>query len=81
MREPVDLRAAMCETNADCVIVASRDGRLPPDCQNLLAGFARVKLVQLVEEGSDGFVWHLEPRREWARAMTQEDLLNAIGAG
>jgi hypothetical protein len=80
VHQPVDLNAVMCETGANCVIVAAPDGRLPPDCQDLMDGYAAVKLVLLIEEGCDGAVWHLEPRRVPSEgAVTREDLLSAIG--
>jgi hypothetical protein len=80
VQQPADLRSVMSGTSANCVIVASGEDRLPADCQDLVDDYSSVKLVVLVEEGTDGFVWHMEPRRERAGAMTQEDLLSAIGA-
>jgi hypothetical protein len=78
VRHPADLRAVMCGTCANCVIVASGEDRLPADCRDLMDQYSNVKLVVLVGEGSDGFVWHMEPRRERAGAMTRTELLSAI---
>lgn len=81
VNDPTQLRSAMYATRANCVIVASSDGQLPPDCQDLMDDYASVKLVLLVEEGRDGFVWHFEPQRASAGVMTRQGLLSAIGAG
>lgn len=80
VHQPADLKSAMCETSANCLIVATRDDRLPADCQDLIDDYSNVKLVVLVEEGNDGIVWHLEPRHVRAGAMTRQGLLQAIGA-
>jgi hypothetical protein len=69
----------MCETSANCLIVGTSDERLPPDCQDLIDDYSAVKLVVLVEEGGEGVVWHLEPRRGRAGTMTRQGLLQAIG--
>jgi DNA-binding NarL/FixJ family response regulator len=80
VHHPADLRSVICTTNANCLIVASSGDRLPADCQDLMDDYSSLKLVALVEEGRDGFIWHLEPRRVHAGAMSQEELLSVIGA-